>query len=231
MSLLIDVIVIAAFAVCIIRGIRRGFVKSVIGIVVVIAAIFGSVQISPALATKLNDKFIRRSVVSVAMDAIPNVEVDTLVSEMPPAFLKALDRFGTESEEIKALFQDGEQEKNDDQKRQMIAEKMAAPLATTISKALAFMIVFAVLYLVLFILSLVIGVVFKLPVLKTADKFLGMLLGGATGLFLAWGISIAICALLPHLSVLYENVVPEAVIENSIVVKFLGAFDPFDLIK
>jgi hypothetical protein len=84
---------------------------------------------------------------------------------------------------------------------------------------------------VLLIASVIVCAVVKLPVLKAADKLLGALLGGASGLLLAWGISIAICALLPHLSVLYEGVVPETVIDNSIVVKFLGNFDPFNLIK
>lgn len=231
MSLLIDVIVIAAFAGCLIRGIKKGFIKSIIGIVVVIAAIFGSVQFSPALAKELNKKYIHNSVVSAAKDAIPRVEADTLVNEMPSAFKKVLDRFGTKPEDVKALFATENASKTEEEKREIIAEKMGAPLAKAISKALAFLIVFAVLYIVLLIASLIICAVVKLPLLKTADKLLGAILGGASGLMLAWGISIAICALLPHLSVLYEGVVPETVIDNSILVKFLGNFDPFSLIK
>ena len=231
MSLLIDVIVIAAFAGCFVRGIKRGFIKSVIGIVIVIAAIFGSIHFSPALAEKMNDKFVHKSVVSVAKDAIPRVDTETLVNEMPSAFKKVLDRFRTEPEDIKAMFESSAPDETEDQKRDRIAEKMGAPLAKAISKALAFLTVFAVLYIVLLIASVIVCAVVKLPVLKTADKLLGALLGGASGLLLAWGISIAICALLPHLSVLYEGVVPETVIDNSIVVKFLGNFDPFNLIK
>ncbi len=231
MSLLIDVIVIAAFAVCFIRGIKKGFIKSIIGIVIVIAAIFGSVQFSPALAKKMNDKFIHKSVVSVAKDAIPRVDTETLVNEMPSAFKKVLDRFGTKPEDIKELFENSDPNETEEQKRDRIAEKMGAPLAKAISKALAFLIVFALLYVVLLIASLIICALVKLPILKAADKLLGALLGGASGLLLAWGISLAICALLPHLSVLYEGVIPETVIENSIVVKFLGKFDPFNLIK
>ncbi len=231
MSLLIDVIVIAAFAGCLIRGIKKGFIKSVIGIAIVIAAIFGSIQFSPAVAHKMNDKFVHKSVVSVARDAIPKVDTERLVNDMPPAFKKVLDRFGTQPEDIKALFESSDPNETEEQKRDRIAEKMGAPLAKTISKALAFLIVFAALYLVLLVASIIICAVVKLPVLKAADKLLGAALGGVSGLLLAWGISIAICALLPRLSVLYEGVVPETVIENSIVVKFLGNFDPFNIIK
>ena len=230
MSLLIDVIVIAAFAACLIKGIKKGFIKSVIGIVIVIAAIFGAIQFSPALAKKMNDKFVFDSVASVAEDAIPKVDTETLVNDMPSAFKKVLDRFGTSQEDVKAMFESSDPNETEQQKRDRIAEKMAAPLAKAISKALAFLAIFALIYVVLLVASIIVCALVKLPVLKTADKLLGALLGGASGLVLAWGISIAICALLPHLSVLYGGIVPETVIDNSIVVKFLGKFDPFNLI-
>ena len=231
MSLLIDVIVIAAFAGCLIRGIKKGFIKSIIGIVIVIAAIIGSVQFSPALGNTLNDKFVHKSVVSAAKDSIPNVDIDALINEMPPAFKKSLDRFRTDPEDVKELFENSDIEETDDQKRTRIAEKMASPLSKAISRALAFLIIFVVLYLVLFIISIIVCAVVKLPLLRTADKLLGALLGGVSGILLAWGVSLAICALLPHLSVLYDGIVPETVIDNSIVVKFIGKFDPFNLIK
>jgi uncharacterized membrane protein required for colicin V production len=231
MSLLIDVIVIAAFAGCLIRGIKKGFIKSIIGIVIVIAAIFGSVQFSPALADTMNDKFVHKGVVSAAKDSIPRVDTDTLINEMPPAFKKSLDRFKTDPEDIKGLFENSDVEETEEQKRNRIAEKMAAPLSKAISKALAFLVIFVVLYLILFVISIIVCAVVKLPLLKAADKLLGAALGGVSGILLAWGISLAICALLPHLSVLYDGIVPETVIDNSIVVKFIGKFDPFNLIK
>jgi len=45
------------------------------------------------------------------------------------------------------------------------------------------------------------------------------------GLACAWGLSTVFCALMPHLAVIYEGVVPASVIENTIVVKFLGSID------
>ncbi len=231
MSLLIDVIVIAAFSACFIRGIKKGFVKSIIGIAIVIAAIFGSVKFSPVIAEKMNDKFVEKPVVSAAKDAIPRADTEMLVNEMPSAFKKVLDRFGTKPEDIKALFENSDPNETEEQKRDRIAEKMGKPLSKAISKALAFLTVFAAIYVVLLIASLIICAVVKLPILKAADKLLGAILGGTSGILLAWGISIAICALLPHLSVLYDGAVPETVIDNSIIVRFLGKFDPFNLIK
>ncbi len=236
MSLLIDLIVIAAFAICFISGIKKGFVKSVIGIVIVIAAILGSTKLSPPLAKKMDDKYINPSVVKVAENAVESllsddVDINRLVNEMPSAFKKVLDRFDVQPEEITALFENNDQGKTDEEKVDVIAHKIGDPLSRGISKAVAFIAVFAALYLALFVISLIVCAFVKLPVLKAADKLLGGLLGVASGLLVAWGLSVAISALMPHLSVLYNGTVPETVIENSIVVKFLGSIDPFNIIK
>ena len=156
MSLLIDVIVIAAFAGCLIKGIKKGFIKSIIGIVIVIAAIFGSIHFSPALASSMNDKFVYDSVISVAKDSIPKVDTDTLVNDMPSAFKKVLDRFGTSPEDIQAMFENSDPNETEEAKRERIAEKMGAPLAKAISKALAFLIVFALIYVILLVASVII---------------------------------------------------------------------------
>ncbi len=236
MSLLIDVIVIAAFAICLISGIKKGFIKSIMGIVIVIAAIFGSAQFSPSLAKTLNEKCVEKAVVGVAEDAVTSllseeIGVDTLVNEMPSAFKKVLDRFEVEPHEIKALFVESDPEETDGQKVDKIAKKIGAPIARSVSKALAFIIIFVILYVVLLIAAFILCAVVKLPVLNAANKLLGGILGAASGLLLAWGLSVAICALMPHLAVLYEESVPSTVIDNSIVVKFLGSIDPTNLIK
>ena len=231
MSLLIDVIVIVAFACCLIRGINRGFIKGIIGLAVVIAALIGAVRLSPAIAVKLNDKFIHNAVVSSAKEDIPDVSVDTLVNEMPQAFKNVLNRFGTKTEDVGTLydnFNDGETEQS---KRDKIAELMGAPLAKGISKALAFLLVFVVLYLLLFVISLIICAIAKLPILRGIDKFLGGVSGARSGLLLAWGLSIAISALIPHLSVLYDGIALDNVVDNSKIVKFLGEIDPFNFLK
>ena len=231
MSLLIDVLVIAAFAGCLIRGIKKGFIKSIIGIAIVIAAILGALAFSPAVTKKINDAFVYDAVVSVASDAIPKVDTDTLVNEMPSAFKKVIDKFGADPDDIKYLFADSDPDESENSKRSRIAEFMAKPLAWTISRALAFFIAFVLIYVILLIVSFVVFLFVKLPVLKAADKLLGAVLGGVRGFVLAWGLSLAICALLPHLAVLWDGVVPETVIDNSIVVKFLGKLDIFDIIK
>lgn len=234
MSLLIDIIVIAAFALCFCSGIKKGFTRSVMGIAVVAIAIIGSINISPKFAPYINEKFVREPVISIAEDSVSkllsdSVDVDTLIDEQPQAFLSVLKRFGVEADDIKNLFNSSENEETDDEKVKRIAEHIGSPIAAALSKAVSFIIVFIVLLIVLFIAAFILTLVVKLPVLKVADKLMGGVLGAVMGILLCWGLSLAICALMPHLAVLYEGTVPESVIENSIVVKYLGGIDSLKL--
>ena len=232
MSLLIDLIVITAFFASLISGIKKGFVRSILKIVIVVAALIGAITYTPELSYYINDKFIEAPVISIARDSIEkltseSVDIDTLADEQPGAFLKALSRFGVEADDIKVFI--AANGYSDEEKIDRIAEYMGAPVASGISKVLAFIILFLGLWLVLWLFGLIICVIFRLPVLRTADKLLGCVFGAVGGIILAWGLSLAICELMPHLAVIYENTVSDNVIENSVIVKYLGNIDPTSL--
>ena len=234
MSLIIDIIVILTFAVSLISGIKKGFVRSVIKIVIVIAAILGAVIYTPDVSDYLNKNYIQKSVVSSARNSITRltsdgVDIDMLTDERPTAFLKVLDRFGADIEDIRSFV--AANGYTDEEKIDKIAEYMASPVSKALSKAIAFVLLFIGIWLLLTILGKIVCMIFKLPILSAADKLLGCVFGALSGLILAWGISVVICGLTPHLSVIFDGSISEAVIENSVIVKYLGNFDPFSLVK
>ncbi len=234
MSLLIDIIVIIAFVASFIAGIKRGFIKSIMGIVVVIVAIVGSVQLNPVLSEAVNEKFVEKAVINVAKDAVGGIVSDGLtikdhLNEKSEVLTKTLSDFGVKLDIVSDAVEENPNANNEEMV-DIIAVRIGEPLALKISKAAAFIVSFVVLYLLLLIVSLIICGVAKLPVIRTANKLLGGILGAATGILLAWGLSVALSALMPQLAKLYEAV-PATVIENSIVVKFLGSIDPTGLIK
>jgi len=47
MSLLLDILVIAVFAFSLYTGIKKGFIRSIMGIVVAVVAVIGAVKLSP----------------------------------------------------------------------------------------------------------------------------------------------------------------------------------------
>jgi len=124
---------------------------------------------------------------------------------------------------LKAYFENDLGAENDSEAE--ISEYIADPLAKGLSRAAAFAILFVGLLILLTMVLLLIDLVVKLPLLNGANKFLGAVFGVVMGLACAWGLSTVFCALMPHLAVIYEGVVPASVIENTIVVKFLGSID------
>ena len=236
MSLLIDIIVIAAFSLSFVSGVKKGFVRSIMGIAVVVLALVGSITLSPKVNGYVNDKIIYKPVEKTVESAISgllseDVRVDTLLNDQPQAYLSVLDRFGIKPDDVKDALSETDEALEEESKVKIIAKHIAEPVSASLSKPVSFVIVFLALLVSLFIVALILSVIVKLPVLKAADKLLGGILGIVTGTLLAWGLSMAITAIMPHLAVLYEGTVPASVIENSIVVKFLGSFDPFRFIK
>ncbi len=232
MSLIIDVIVILAFIASLVAGAKKGFVRSVIRIVIVISAIVGAIRYSPDCAEYLNKKYIEKPVINIAHNSISkltsdSVNIDMLADEKPNAFLKAINRFGVEVEDIKVFI--AANGYTDEEKVDRIAEYMGAPIALALSKVIAFILLFIGIWFVLWIIGKLICLIVKLPILRTADKFLGLLFGTLSGLVFAWGLSIALCHLMPHLAVIYDGFISDKIIENSVIVKYLGSIDHFSL--
>jgi hypothetical protein len=69
----------------------------------------------------------------------------------------------------------------------------------------------------------------NVPKINKVDKLLGGVLGALSGIMLAWGISVAICELMPHMAVIFDGAISESVVDNSVIVKWLGAFDLFGI--
>lgn len=233
MSLLLDILVIAVFAFSVYSGIKKGFIRSVMGIVVVVLAILGSAKLTPPLAAYLHDNYIDNTVTNRVekslgslISGVESLDLDKLFDEQPQAFLEMLDRYGADFDELKAYYEkDLEGSETADE---AIADRIAAPLSETISRASAFALLFIGLMLVLSLLAFLINLLVKLPILNGANRFLGAVFGLVMGFGLAWGLSVAFRELLPHLSKVYDGVSP-TIIENTVVIKYLGGLDFFRL--
>lgn len=233
MSLLLDIIVIAVFAFSVYSGIKKGFIRSVMSIIVVVLAILGSVKFTPSLARYLEDKYIDKAItgrVEKSLDSlisgVDSLDLSKLFQDRPQAFLDILDRFGADFEELKSYYE--EEAAASENAEEAISSRIASPISRTISKAIAFAILFITLFLVLSLVAFILNLVVKLPLLNGANRLLGAVLGIAIGLGLSWGLSIAFRELLPHLAKVYDGV-SSSIIENTVVVKYLGGIDIFKL--
>ena len=93
MSIILDVILIAIFAAYVITAAKKGFVRTLLELVAVVAAIFLSFQISPVISQTVYDGFVEKEIVATLEEQISE-NVDALsVTEKANAVLDSIPDF------------------------------------------------------------------------------------------------------------------------------------------
>lgn len=230
MSFILDLFVIFIFLICLYTGFKKGFIRSVMSIVVVVIAILGSIKLTPVFSGYFNEKFISPIVNDKVEDAmtslaedIDSFDISKLFEEKPREFIEFLERFDMSYEEANEFYEE-EAETSKEPKKEL-SEYISDSFSKTVSNVVAFAVLFISFSIILTLIMLVINAVAKLPILNVLNKSLGLILGIVKGLLYAWGLSIIFINLLPHLAVIYEGQISPTVIDDTILVRFFGAIN------
>jgi len=183
---ILDLLVIAIFALCILGGVWRGFIRTVLGFANFILAIFLTNLLYPhmgrflrsagglfdslqtSISRMLNlDGIIADGVGAAYYDIInnlplPTVFTNTLIENYPDALVHS------------ALGAAG------------IGEYIAGFLAGVVINIIAMVVTFIILFVGLTVLARVLNLVAKLPVINSLNKLLGGAVGAVWGLLLTW---------------------------------------------
>lgn len=229
MSLFLDFIIVLVFVLCIITGVKRGFIRSVMGIVIVVAALIGSIKFTPKVAEYLNKNYITPGITSKVeksidsvVSGVESVDLKKLFAEKSQVLTEILEKFGVEFDDARDYYEKEAEDSDDPEKK--VAGFIAKPLADTVSKAAAFALLFIAISAALGIILIIVDLLANIPVLKEINKSLGLIFGLIKGALYSWGLSLIFCSLLPQLSVIYDGKIPASVIDNTVIVKLLGSF-------
>lgn len=211
---------LVVLAISIINGKRRGFISSVLSLIAVFAAVFIAIQACEPLANWTYDNFASKLVVQEVEKAIPDgfdstsaAEIVTVSIERLPEFLaKNLKTLGIDAEKI--VEQVKAQDLSKTGSAQMIADKILRPGVVMLLKMLCFIVVFLVSRAILGAIIGLIDKFFSLPVLKTANGWLGAALGAAKGGIAVYALCIALAAVAELLS---DGVIAQAIDSSRIV--------------
>ncbi len=229
MNIAIDVILVAIIAGCLISGWRKGFVTTVMNLASFLIAGVGAYLFYPIPSDYLYGKLLLPNISSLIEESIfsgsAGMSVAELFKSKPQFFVDILNRYST-LDEVERFFKSGKDLTISD-----ISEFMAEPIARTISDVLCFFISFIVLLIVLNLITALLDKVCKLPVLKTANTFLGIVLGLLLGLLFAWLLAEVIAGVLPVISAAYPDVISPDTLENSVVLRWLQEINPLTLLK
>ncbi len=206
MSLIVDGILLLVAAVVIGIHVKRGAVRSLFGLLSVVVAGIAAYLFGPTVGTVLfapllggAEGTMQELLLSVLASAEGSVDLDTLFGQLPPAFRAVEDTVRASLGSVAAVTAENVPQ---------IAAQMAAPVVTSVSRTLGSVAVFAAVSIVMFVLKRVLFPVMRLPILKQADKLVGLLLGILIAFVYIWVLCLVARALVDFR--LLRNVQPLA---------------------
>lgn len=198
MSIILDIVLVAIFAAYVFFAAKKGFVRTLLELVVVVAAIFLSFQISPVISQTVYDGFVEKEIVNALEEQITE-NIDSLsVTEKANAVLDSIPDFAVSlassaGVEISTIKDQISSQKFDSQNlAQSLVDKIAEPIVVGALTIIIFILLAVVLMIVLKIAAKYISKLFDIPVVKSLNRSLGGVLGAIKGVLVV----IVICTAL-----------------------------------
>ena len=227
MSYLLDAVLIVLFALCVWIGWKRGFIKTVSGLIALAVAVIVASTFSTPIANAVYTGTVEPAVLStleekINSEVLPTAEqLDAAIDEMPSlvATLLEVGDMGSGA----AILEQVDAVESGKSAASTITDCVVTPIVLPLMQMLCSVVLFAAAYLIASILLRVLDLVAKLPVLKQLNSVLGVVAGALTGA--AWVIFAArILFTLAWLGVA-ERLTPE-VLEQTWVVTFANSLIP-----
>lgn len=223
MFIILDIILVAIFALFVFMAMKKGFVLSLLEFLAVILSFVIAFSISPILAQTTYDVAMEEKLVDTVESKIDekfslddtNEQAEVLLDSIPDYMVTFAGAFDISMEDVKDEIAD-ERFTSEGVASQLV-EKIAQPIAVGALSVLFFLIVAVILLFVLKILAKMIAKIFKLPIIKSVNKVLGGVLGAFKGLAVVF----FICTILTVFFSSGDSEISEAVNDSLII----GAFE------
>ncbi len=228
MSLIIDLIIIIVAAASVYLGWARGFIKSVMSFVSIILAIIAVYLFASPLALYLNESFIDTHVQSMVEDGLSsivsagseNLDLEKILSDRPEALENIVKQFGGDLDEIIDYYNNALANASDQEALSQMASKIATPTANALSSVLATIIIFVAAMLLLKFITWLLDLIFRLPVLKKLNSFLGLLFGIGSAIVISWVVANIAIGLITALETIDSEMFNRSVISGSVILRF-----------
>lgn len=176
MSIIIDLVIVAVIALCIIVGYIKGLTGSLIKILsFVLSLVIAFILFVPISNFVINntqiDENIENSIREIIISNNTQTEIAEEKSEMPTAITNYINQ---KVEEVA------------DEAKATVAEVVAKDVSQTIVKAGIWIALFIIARIALIFLKLITGIIARLPVIKQFDKLGGIIYGLIEGLIIIY---------------------------------------------
>ena len=224
MAYLLDGFLIVLFALTVLSGIKRGFIKTISGVLTFVLALVLSALLAAPAASLTYDLLVEPKVLSsfgeeVEAEGLTAAQVDDALSQMPSFVTDLLSQNGiTTGEQVLDKV-----DEDSASPAQNIADQVVAPTAKAVLQPICSLVLFIVLQFLLGWLLRALNLLAKIPLVKQANKALGVVAGVVQGLlwvFFAVSVMDALAA-----SGLLSFLTPQ-VMESTYLASWLTTFNP-----
>lgn len=226
MAYVLDIAVILIFGLMVYLGHRDGFIKTVAGMISFVVALVLSTVLAGPVSDVVYDKLVEPPVVAALEahlgDDSPAADTLTAAIEEMPAFVtKQMATQGIQDGDdlLKYINNADKGETAVDS----VMNKVIQPVTVPVLKVVCSLLLFFLLQFVISLILKLLNVLAKLPVIKQANKTLGIVAGVVQGAL--WALLIA--TLLQALAATgLVPLVSDELVESTIVVKWLAQVNP-----
>lgn len=229
MSLILDLILLIIAACTVYYGASRGFIRAAMHLISIIVALVCVFTFTAPLAGYIEDSFIGSHMAEFARTKLTDIIPDTAgasdvadrFNDAPEVFSEIADRFFVEKEKLFSFISEELNGTSDNEAVSKIADMLAEPAAGALSTAVAGLLIFIAAYVVAQMAIIILDKIFKLPILKSVNKLLGIVFGAVSAAVLCWFISAVIISFIEPLSAVNGEIFNDALIDNSVVLSFI----------
>ncbi len=228
MNFIFDGIILAVCVVAIVVSAKRGFIKSIMGVCTLIAAVFVAFAFTPYVSQWIENTPVIEEVsenISDTLKSLSRKDVDSydlsrLFTDMPDSFRQIIDRYGADVSNLKETVPPTADAAARDVSD--LSALIARPVVSAISGVIAFLALFVGTVIVLKLLTWLLDLIFQLPALKTANTMLGAVVGVVSALMWAWVLSALSVIFIRAMSSISPAYFSETLIENTIILRFFA---------
>jgi len=226
MAYVLDGLSVVLFALLVWLGHRRGFIKTVSGVLAFVAALVLSSMLSGPVSGFMYDTFVEPPVLKELSSQIGEGspaagQLDAALAEMPAFITNRLAANGLDSGA--AVLEHISGAGAEETVAESITRQVVEPVVVPLLKSLSMLLLFVVLLIVITVLLKAVDLVAKLPLLKQINKSLGVVAGIVQGIL--W-VFFAVTVIRLLASTGWFGFLPPALLEDTVVIKWIDSLNP-----
>lgn len=231
MSVILDFAILAIIAITIYFAYKNGFVKTAVSAVSFILAIVVTAMFASPTAEFLKQTAIAETVETATENAISDILIDTslgvtgLLDGKSEEFNKLVALTGQDMSDIASWYEN--KQYTDTNGEIVLAARIAEPITDAIASVLAVILLFIGTQIAIIFIARALDIVAKLPILRTANKGLGIALGAVLAFLRVTLFCFAMNVLIKNSAFLESEFLMNLEPESTVLFKFFSEINIF----